>query len=212
VKILAVMIAAGCFAGCSVMPTDAPLPEGQATVFVVHRGWHTDIGLPVEEVTGPLASVETSFPGVRYIVFGFGERAYYMARDTTSAEMLTALFPSKSAILVTALSAPPAEAFADHDVVTLHMAQTGVDRITASLWLGLEKTSDGSARRLAEGPYAGSVFFASNETYHAFHTCNTWTAGLLRNAGMPIDPSGVLFASQVMHQVKWIAAMQVRGE
>ena len=35
--------------------------------------------------------------------------------------MLAALLPSKSAILMTALNAPPTEAFADHDVVVLHL-------------------------------------------------------------------------------------------
>ena len=57
------------------MPTDAPVPNGEATIYVVGRGWHTDIGLSVDEVTGPLASLERDFPGIRFMVFGFGERA-----------------------------------------------------------------------------------------------------------------------------------------
>lgn len=205
-----VAVLAGWLAGCSAMPPDPAVPTGQATIHVVGRGWHTDIGLPVDEVTGPLTSLQHDFPGVRFMVFGFGERDYYMAHGEGSGEMLAALLPSKSAILLTALRAPPAEAFADQQVVTLHLPQAGVDRIATRLWQGLEKTADGSAVRLADGPYAGSVFYAANETYDAFHTCNTWTARMLRDGGMPVDPSGVLFAGQVMQQVAWIAAMQAR--
>jgi len=205
-------VMAGSLAGCAaatLMPGRA-VPSGDAAIYVVGRGWHTDIALPVVEVSGPLASLEDDYPGVRYMVFGFGERAYYMSHDEGSGEMLTALFPSKSAILLTALSAPPAEAFADQQVVTLRLSQSGADRIAALIWQSLQKTADGSALRLADGPYAGSTFYASAETYDAFNTCNTWTAQVLRDSGFPLDPRGVLFARQVMQAVAQIAAMQAR--
>jgi uncharacterized protein (TIGR02117 family) len=198
---------AGWLAGCAVTPTDAPVPNGEATIYVVARGWHTDIGLPIDEVTGPLASLKRDFPGVRFMVFGFGERQYYMARDAGSGEMLAALLPSQSAILMTALRAPPAEAFADQTVVTLHLPGHAVERIAMRLWDDLEKAADGSASRLDDGPYLGSVFYAATETYDAFHTCNTWTALVLRDGGLPVNPH-VLFAGQVIQQVTRIAAMQ----
>ena len=95
------------------MPTDGPIPIGDARLYVVERGWHTDIGLSVDDVSSPLASLEQGFPGVRFMVFGFGERAYYMGQNAGSGEMLAALLPSESAILMTALSASPVEAFPD---------------------------------------------------------------------------------------------------
>jgi uncharacterized protein (TIGR02117 family) len=206
-----VALLAGWLAGCAVAPTAGPVPRGEATVYVVGRGWHTDIGLPVDEVSGPLASLESDFPGVRFMVFGFGEREYYMRRDEGSGAMLAALLPSKSAILMTALNAPPTEAFADHEVVVLHLPPNDVARIVARLWDGLEKHADGSAVRLANGPYIGSMFYASNETYDGFHTCNTWTALVLRDGGLPMN-THVLFAGQVMQQVSRIAEMQGRAE
>ena len=208
-RVLVVALLAGWLAGCAVTPTDAPVPNGETAIYVVARGWHTDIGLPVDAVTGPLASLERDFPGVRFMVFGFGERQFYMARDTGSGEMLAALLPSESAILMTALRAPPPEAFADQTVVTLHLSRSGVERIALRVWDQLEKTADGSVIRLADGPYIGSMFYASRETYDAFHTCNTWTALLLRDGGYPMN-THVLFAGQVMQQVARIAAMQAR--
>lgn len=191
------------------MPADVPVPNGEAAIYIVDRGWHTDIGLPMDEVTGPLASLAQDFPGVRFLVFGFGERRYYMARDTGSGEMLAALLPSDSVILVTALRATPTEAFAGEKVVTLYLPRIGVERIASRLWSELEKAPDGSAVRLADGPSIGSAFYASGETYDALHTCNTWTALLLRDGGLPVN-THVLFAGQVMQQVVRIAAMQAR--
>lgn len=188
----------------------SPMPTGDATIYVVGRGWHTDIGLPVDEIASPLASLEQDFPGVRVLVFGFGERNYLMARDGGSAEMLTALFPSKSAILMTALRAPPSEAFGSEHAITLRVTQRSVDRIAARIWQILEQQQDGTVRPLADGPYPGSVFYAATETYDAFHTCNTWTALVLHDAGLPVDPNGVLFADQVMDQVRRIAGPQHR--
>jgi uncharacterized protein (TIGR02117 family) len=209
VRTLVVALLAGWLAGCAATPVAGPVPHGEATIYVVGRGWHTDIGLPVDEVTGPLASLERDFPGVRFMVFGFGERAYYMERKEGSGEMLAALLPSKSAILMTALNAPPTEAFEDHEVVALHLPRDAVARIAARLWDGLEKHADGLPVRLADGPYVGSMFYASTETYDGFHTCNTWTALVLRDAGLPMN-THVLFASQVMQQVSRIAAIQAR--
>jgi uncharacterized protein (TIGR02117 family) len=211
VRALVAALLAGWLAGCAIAPMAGPVPHGEATVYVVGRGWHTDIGLPVDEVTGPLASLEGDFPGVRFMVFGFGEREFYMERGAGSGEMLAALLPSKSAILMTALNAPPTEAFAGHHVVVLHLPPSDVARIVARLWVGLEKHADGSAVRLADGPYLGSMFYASTETYDGFHTCNTWTALVLHDGGLPINTQ-VLFAGQVMQQVSRIAALQAHAE
>ena len=205
-----VALLAGWLTGCAAMPTDAPVPNGDTTIYVVARGWHTDIGLPVDAVTGPLASLERDFPGVRFMVFGFGERNYLMTRTVGPGDALSALFPSPSAVLMTALTAPPTEAFSDEQVVTLRLPRAGADRLAEAMWTALEKAPDGSARRLADGPYLGSAFYASTETYDGFHTCNTWTALLLRDAGLPVDPRGVLFVGQVMDQAAAIQARQSR--
>ena len=110
---------------------------------------------------------------------------------------------------MTALSASPNEAFAEQHVVELHLPQDAVDRIANRIWQVLEKGPDGLAVRLADGPYPGSVFLASTETYDLFNTCNTWTAAVLHGAGLPIDPN-VLLADQVMQQVDRIAMLQAR--
>ncbi len=207
---LLALIGAALLGGCTVAPaqSDANVPTGNATIYVVERGWHTDIGLPVDGLPDPLASLELEYPGAQFLVFGFGERDYLMSRDDSSGKTLGALFPSKSAILMAALRAPLTEAFADQRVVALRLTQAHVDRLAALIWQALGKSADGSPVRLADGPHADSAYYAAYDTYDALHTCNTWTALLLHDAGLPVTARGVLFANQVMQQVSRIAALQ----
>jgi uncharacterized protein (TIGR02117 family) len=190
---------------CSVPDVDPP-PPADAFVYVIGRDWHTDIGLPVEEITGPLAVLEKDLPGVRVLTFGFGERQFLMDRDTSIITMLKALLPSRSALLMTALRTTPEVAFGQANVVVLPISRAGLREIEESIWEEFELTPAGEPSLLAEGPYPGSVFYAANETYYGLFTCNTWTADTLGTGGLPVAATGVLFAGQVMGMARWFAA------
>ena len=185
-----------------------PASPDDAVIYVIERDWHTDIGLPVEEIAGPLQILTTSFPGVRFLTFGFGERQFLIDRSRSAGAMLSALLPSESAVLMTALRASPAAAFGQENVVALHVSQAGLQAIKAEIWRGFERSATGEPVLLAEGPYPGSVYFAAGDTYSALFTCNTWTAATLRTSGLPVRDFGVLFAGQVMSQVRGLGAQQ----
>jgi uncharacterized protein (TIGR02117 family) len=192
-------------AACSAPPISVESPD-DPVIYVIGRGWHTDIGLPVEELDANLASLQAKFPGVRFFTFGFGERQFLLNRKTNLGTMLNALLPSRSALLLTALRAPPNEAFGPSNVVALHVSSAALDTIEANIWHEFELSSTGEPMLLADGPYPGSVFYAAQHTYDGFYTCNTWTALILRTGGLPMSATGVLFAAQVMGMARWIAA------
>jgi uncharacterized protein (TIGR02117 family) len=191
-------------AACSAPTFDAPADD--AVIYVIERGWHTDIGVPVEEIAGPLGSLEADYPGVTVLVFGFGERQFLVDRKKTFGSMLKALLPSHSALLLTALRASPQAAFGQPNVVVLHVSRASLERIEATIWQEFELSAAGQPMWLAEGPYPGSAFYAAQDTYDAFYTCNTWTAGTLRSGGLPMPVTGVLFSGQVMGMARWIGA------
>jgi uncharacterized protein (TIGR02117 family) len=204
------LLASACLAlltaACSVPRSVAP--QTGAVVYVIGRRWHTDIGLPVEEIAGPLSSLEDRFPGVRFLTFGFGERQFLMSRKVNFGTMLGALLPSRSALLMTALKASPDAAFGPSNVVALQVSQRGLQRIEAAIWNEFEHSPAGLPVWLAAGPYPGSEFHAADGTYDAFFTCNTWTADTLRAGGVRMPAFGVLFAGQVMGAARGIAARQ----
>jgi hypothetical protein len=197
-------------AGCASSPP-AAVPVAASddpVVYVAERGWHTDIGLPVGEITGKLAVLEAGFPGVRFLTFGFGERAFVVNREKNIGSMLNALLPSQSALLMTALKGSPEEAFGSANVVMLHVSRASLGLIEDRLWQELELSGDGAPVWLAGGPYTGSVFYAARDTYSGLYTCNSWTVEMLRAGGLPISATGVLFSGQVMGLARWAGARQ----
>ena len=185
---------------CSAPPPREPGPP-VATVYVVERGWHTDIGLAAGPLLGPLRPFETEFPGARYFEFGFGEHDWLEARETNPGMALRALFPSEGLMLVTALNAAPTQAFAAYRVIEQPVSREGLERLTRFIAASIEWLPDGRPRLAAPGPYDGSLFYASPTQYDLFDTCNTWTARGLRAAGLPVSAAGVVTASQVIDQL-----------
>jgi Protein of unknown function (DUF2459) len=208
------LLAAGCtaaLAGCSATRSatqheaakDTGDPRSQA-VHLVARGWHTDVDLPAARLPAPLHPLASDFPGATHFLFGFGERAYWTHPDPTSTDALAALLPGPGVILATALRVPPEAAFASGDVVTLPVTEAGLDRLAAHL--ASELRENGEFRRLADGPYPGSRFYATSRRYSAVYTCNTWTADAAQVAGTGVSASGILFAGQLMERARAVAA------
>jgi uncharacterized protein (TIGR02117 family) len=198
-------------AGCSsttarLEPERAELGRGYATyVAVVDRGWHTDIVLPAEALSEPVVAVARAFPGAQFLVFGFGDREFYMSREESVLQTVRAMFPGRGVILVTALKRSPADAFFATRVVTLRISCGEFAHIGAFVARSLATRAEGHAQPLAEGPYPGSEFYASDEIYDLFHNCNRWTAEALQEGGLPVNPEGVVFPGQVMGQVQALA-------
>ena len=193
-------------AGCA--DPDVSLLRGPATrsISVVQRSWHTQLCVAAPAAaTDPLAPIAAGFPGARFLCFGFGERQWLVLSRHDPAEAISALFPSRAAVLMTVLRAPPVVAYGAEDAVTLDVPQASEAALRRFLRDGIVTDAAGRPERLRDGPYPGSVFFAATGTYDLFNTCNSWTADGLRHAGFPIEGPAV-FAGPVMHQVRQIAA------
>lgn len=176
------------------------------TLIVARRGWHIDVGFPVDELAPPLDSMDGELPGASSIFFGFGDRRYLMSRHRGAPVLLRALWPGAGLILATGLHAAPAAAFGASHVVALSVSREGSLAAQAFVWDAMTEE-----QRLAlqsrdapvgiPGPYEGSAFFESRRRYSALHTCNTWAAEVLVHAGLPLRSGGVLFAGQLWRRV-----------
>jgi hypothetical protein len=177
------------------------------TIYVARRDWHIDVGFEVTGLTAPLSSLTREFPGVRYLMFGFGDRHYLKARNPHLPNMIAALWPGDGLILVTALSGSPGEAFGDQHVIELSVGQAQAraaqERIVATLAL-----LDGGLQSDGPGPYVGSLYLRAVSRYSAVHTCNTWVAEVLKAAGLPLHSRGVIFAGQLWRPVHRIARLE----
>ncbi|MBS0561929.1 MAG: DUF2459 domain-containing protein [Proteobacteria bacterium] len=195
-------------AACAARPvavTDPPAGAG-ATVYVVARGWHTDIGLDAALLDRRWDALRARFPGATMFVVGFGERAYLQKPNHTPLDALAALLPNDGLLLVTALVAPPEAAFSDDEVIPVAVSPAGFAAVASYVRASMRNGPDGAPEPVGGGPYPGSAFYAATPTYSALFTCNTWTADGLRTGGVPIETAAMFFSSQVTGQLDWRTA------
>ncbi len=186
-------------AGCQPpAPRSCPIAAGAAAIYVVDRGWHTELGIPASLVTGPLATSGILAPGARFLMAGYGKRTFMTARTDRASEYLLGPFPGPAVIELFGLSVPPPQAYGAPGVITLPVTPSGAAQLSAFIWADLAKDRQGHPRLVGPGFFPGSAFYAANSQYNLGHTCNRWAADALAVAGARIEPAGVVFAGQVM--------------
>jgi len=182
----------------------AAAPADRA-VYVVQRGHHTDIGLMAADLSGPLAAFRRVFPAATSILFGFGDRSFITTRRKWAGDWLLALLPGRGAILVTGLRTAPDTAFGTANAVRLRVSAAQLAGIEAYLAASFDY-AQGAPAWIGNGPYLGSLFYASPRGYDLLDTCNTWTASALRAGGLAEPVAFTLFATQAMHGARRLRA------
>ena len=66
--------------------------SGQNEVYVVSHGWHTGFVIPAPEIQGVIPELEQRFGNTPYIEFGWGDKGFYQAKETTLGLTLRAIF------------------------------------------------------------------------------------------------------------------------
>jgi Protein of unknown function (DUF2459) len=189
--------------GCAAKPppcSSTPLPRHDV-VYVVRHGWHTDIAIPSDELRGNMTIFQRIFPGLKFLVVGFGKRTFMTAPVQTSGDLVVGPFPGDGIILATGLNAPPDVAYNDGISATLDLPPGGAERLSDFIWNTL-KTDNGAPVELRPGFFPGSIFYVTQTRYAGTRTCNTWTADALQAAGLKINPAGDVFSWQTMAQAE----------
>jgi Protein of unknown function (DUF2459) len=182
----------------------AAADEVTGTIYVARRGWHVDVGYSARDLREPLRSLAAKLPKADYFFFGFGDKHYLDdEKNQHGPRMLAALWPGAGIVLVTTLSAPPADAFGEAEVIAF---PANPQQLTDSQEFIRNTLRAGEAGTdvYRAGPYKGSYYFLAVPRYSAFHTCNTWAAQALRAASYPVHAQGVLLARQVWSQARRI--------
>jgi len=166
-------------------------PANTRHILVLNNPIHTDIAIPVDDDVRRRfhfladAGLPADAPEVRYIVFGWGGRAFYLETPTWSelkaVPMMKALTLDASVMHVDVAG----------DIVEPHPDVAGFDigddQFTALL--------DFIAASFQQGPGGPIVienaayssfdrFYEANGHFNALVGCNTWTAAALRTAGL----------------------------
>jgi hypothetical protein len=198
-------------AACAGPPATPPCPppDHGPVAYVAADAWHADIGLPVDELTGPLAYFRQVFPQARAIMFGYGKRTFITAPPDSLSEYALGPLPGPSAVQIVGLSGLPDSAYLPGETVELSLTPESEARLEDFIWRALAKDASGSPKRISSDR-TGIVFYAGASRYSLLHTCNTWVAEGLAAAGLPVDSGGVIFSGQVMARAANARARQCK--
>lgn len=204
---------AGC-AGPAVRPPTATTPSATAVapgatggkVYLLTHGWHTDIAVPVAEVSGPLRMFLDRYPGARNLVFGYGRRNYMIERDHDWGDLLAGAIPGAGALEVSAIPSDPATAYGAAHTMVIDLPPGGAALLSDFVWRTLSKNAAGEPIEAGPGSFPGSIIFDAASGYDLNHTCNTWSAEALAAAGLPIHAQGIIFSRQIDAEAQRFAA------
>ncbi|MDR3425351.1 MAG: DUF2459 domain-containing protein [Alphaproteobacteria bacterium] len=179
-------------------------------MYVVGDAWHAEIGIPTRELSDGLAFYRKIFPAARVIMFSYGKQTFFTAPPHTLSEYLLGPIPGPAVIQVVALNVMPPEAYPPEDTITLVLPAGGGHAL--STYIGNDLATDASGRPQVVAPSTNpdGLFYAARSEYNLFHTCNTWAADALHEAGLPVSGSGVVFSGQVMSRAADAAESQCR--
>ncbi|MER9301872.1 TIGR02117 family protein [Mesorhizobium sp. M0496] len=169
----------------------AAAPADTHRILVLKNPIHTDIAIPVDDTVRQRfhflvdAGIPADSPQVRYIVFGWGGRAFYLETPTWSE--LKAVPVMKALTLDASVVHVDVAGDIDEGRPNIAGFDIGEERFAALL-----DFIDASFQREPKGPilvpdaaYSRfDGFYEANGHFNALVGCNTWTAAALRTAGL----------------------------
>ena len=192
-------------AGCSAKPYIVSYAEkfegsGQNEVYVVSHGWHTGFVIPAPEIQGVIPELEQRFGDIPYIEFGWGDKGFYQAKETTSGLTLRAIFwPTESVVHSVAVPQKVEEYFSNSEVAKLCLSDGELSALIGFISSSFYRDKSGNLLELQKGIYGDSKFYSGVGDFYLINTCNRWTAKGLKSIGMDISPTLKLTAGSVMN-------------
>lgn len=160
-------------------------------ILVLSNPIHTDIAVPIDaELAARFAflvpaGVPVDDPDARWLIFGWGGRAFYLSTPTWSdlkpVPLLKGLTLDASVLHVQAYGTlqEPHPAIAG-----FRISDAGYDRLLDYIEASFT-ASGGAPLPIANSGYGDDdAFFEAEGSFSALLGCNTWTAGGLRAAGL----------------------------
>ncbi|MSO92097.1 MAG: DUF2459 domain-containing protein [Rhodospirillales bacterium] len=206
VLLAALVLAACAFEPAAVERSEVPRPH---TIYVFSNGWHTGIVVARDDI--PLARIpETAdLPGAAFFEFGWGDREYFPAPKPTTGMALTAAFASSGAVVHMAGWPAPPHQFHRIEAIAVPVDAPALDRLAQAIGASFDRGTGARAQIAGPGLQTESFFYPARGRFHVFNTCNTWTASTLAAAGIPVPPTGVITAGDLMGHLRAIPRVQL---
>lgn len=172
-------------------------------VWLVSDRWHTSIVLAQRDIAATDLLPEASdLQDARFLAFGWGDRAFYMADDPGLWVMLRAAAVKTPAVLhVEGLRSVPTARPKALRVMRRTLGPEALRSLIRALSGSFDRAGNARATTLSRGLSRHSYFYPAKGRFHLFNTCNTWAARMLEAAGLDVSPDGVVRPGDLLSQL-----------
>ncbi len=160
-------------------------------VLVLSNPIHTDIAIPVDgDLLSRFAFLRTAGldldnPNLRYLVFGWGGRSFYIETktwaDLKADPVLKSFTLDRSVIHAELAGDIPLDAPA---VTVIDIDDAGLERLKQFILASFDRSESGPISLPGSNYGPNDAFFEARGYFNALMGCNTWTAAGLRQAGL----------------------------
>ncbi|MEA1910105.1 MAG: DUF2459 domain-containing protein, partial [Spirochaetota bacterium] len=171
--------------------TGRKIPNEGERIYLLNNGYHVALALPRESCSYAEIfdiPMDLSDQG-GYFYFGWGDRQFYLGtptvRDIDWFMAMKALFtPSPSVLEVLYLhTISPGLPGVSSLVVTEEELKNLYQYIKEAIMVS-GKIPEQILSEDIDQAFKGSIFFEAGDSYSLFYTCNNWTSGALKQAGL----------------------------
>jgi len=171
-------------------------------IYVVSHDWHTGFVIPAQQIQTQIPKLKERFGNTPYIEFGWGDKEFYQAEETTIGVTLSAiLWPTESVIHAVAVPEKADQYFPNSQVIKLCLSSVELSSLINFISNSFHKNDNNEILQLSAGIYGNSQFYKGAGNFSLTNTCNKWTAKGLQSAGMDISPTFKLTAGSIMNYV-----------
>ena len=206
VRPLAVFLSLLLLDGCGNCGNWKYLPGTQneeRTIYVVAHGWHTGIVLSREDLGQKFQFLDDYLRPGRFYELGWGEAEFYQAEKVTARIFSKTVFWSNPSVMhVVSVATTPEKYFSGSDIVKLNVSGTGLEHMKERLHASFKFDGTNHSYPLKKGLNDESRFFKAEGNYSITHTCNSWTADMLQQAGVPMGTLPTLRAASLISEAK----------
>ncbi|MEM7173262.1 MAG: DUF2459 domain-containing protein [Pseudomonadota bacterium] len=200
--LLLILCCFGCESGSQIKNNTRGPAAADKTIFVVTNGWHSGIVVSRAHIPNHLVPEIGDFADAQFLEFGWGDRDFYQADETTLGDtFVAALAPTSAVLHISAIRSPAASQSSDQEIISIPIDNHGFERLIRFIDGSFDRAGRARAVSIGPGLYLNSRFYAANGRFHLFNTCNTWTAKALSAGGLNISSAGVITGDDLIRQL-----------
>jgi uncharacterized protein (TIGR02117 family) len=175
--------------------TSYQAPASGTTIYIRSNGFHTDLILPLHHTDSTRDwmniigndTLRQKFNQYKWIGLGWGDEGFYFdsynGKFPSAGTTVKAIFwPTHSLMHVEFIQQRPR---VGERVVQLHLRDAEYRKLCVAIKASFARNEKGLCSLRQERGYAyNDVFYDAENQYHLFNTCNHWTNGVLKQAGL----------------------------